>query len=123
MKMNRLTLKGVAVMAGIVCASTTVLSGSASATVKQFPSGDGGGITVDWSGDWVSTTRLQEVTLQLCDSTPADKNRATAVLQGYVTRGGAARIDDGWCRRQRSDQETQHFPIALGDEQRSIFFG
>lgn len=115
MKMNRLTLKGVAVMAGIVCASTTVLSGSASATVKQFPSGDGGGITVDWSGDWVSTTRLQEVTLQLCDSTPADKNRATAVLQGYVTRGGAARIETA----------PSVFQVPIGDkacyEWRNIF--
>lgn len=89
MKMNGLTFKGVAVMAGIVCASTTVLSGSASAA-QQFPSGDGGGITVDWSGQWVNVNRLEDITLQLCDSTPADKNQATAVLQGYVYQNGAA---------------------------------
>ncbi|MGR6974965.1 hypothetical protein ACU639_36125 [Streptomyces cynarae] len=83
MKVNTFTFKGVAVMAGIVCASTTVLSGSASAAT-QFPSGSGDGIRVDWSGQWVNANRLEDITLQLCDATPADKNQATAVLQGYV---------------------------------------
>lgn len=83
LKMNKFTIKSVAVMAGIVCASTTILSGSASAAT-QFPSGDGGGISVDWSGQWVNVNHLEDITLQLCDATPADKNQATAVLQGYV---------------------------------------
>jgi hypothetical protein len=82
--MNKFAIKGVAVMAGTACALTTVLSGSASAAT-QFPSGDGHQISVDWSGQWVNIHRLEDITLQLCDATPADKNQATAVLQGYVT--------------------------------------
>ncbi|MFI2738722.1 hypothetical protein [Streptomyces sp. NPDC018711] len=83
MKVNKFAFKGFAVMTGIVCASTTVLSGSASAAT-QFPSGNGDGIRVDWSGQWVNANRLEEITLQLCDATPTDKNQASAVLQGYV---------------------------------------
>lgn len=82
-KVHNFTFKSVALMVGIVCASTTALSGSASAAT-QFPSGNGDGIRVDWSGQWVDTHRLEDITLQLCDATPADKNQATAVLQAYV---------------------------------------
>lgn len=81
--MNKFTIKGVAAMAGTACALATVLSGSASAAT-QFPSADGTGISVDWSGQWVNLNRLEDITLQLCDATPRDKNQATAVLQGYV---------------------------------------
>lgn len=84
MKMNRFAFKCVTVSAGVMCASTTALSGTASAAATQFPSGSGGGITVQWSGQWVDIHRLENITLQMCDGTPADKNQASAVLQGYV---------------------------------------
>ncbi|MFG2608482.1 hypothetical protein ACGFT2_33775 [Streptomyces sp. NPDC048514] len=84
--------RGVAVLAVAVSASATVLSGPAAAAT-QFPSGSADGIRVDWSGEWANANRLQDITLQLCDATPEDKNRATAQLQGYVTRGGSARVE------------------------------
>ncbi|AOP48067.1 hypothetical protein SL103_19160 [Streptomyces lydicus] len=47
---------------------------------------------MDWSGQWVNVQRLDEITLQLCDASPGDKNKATARLQGYVTLNGNASI-------------------------------
>ncbi|MGW2176809.1 hypothetical protein ACWCXX_01710 [Streptomyces sp. NPDC001732] len=73
-------------------ASTATLTGPAVAAT-QFPSGTAGDIRVDWSGDWANVNRLENITLQLCDATPGDKAQATAQLQGYVTRGGTARIE------------------------------
>jgi hypothetical protein len=84
--------KGIAVIAVAMSAATTTLSGPALAAT-QFPSGEGGDIRVDWSGEWANANRLHDITLQLCDANPKDKNRATAQIQGYVTLGGNARIE------------------------------
>ncbi|MFH8218366.1 hypothetical protein ACH4C2_04125 [Streptomyces sp. NPDC018057] len=78
-------------LAAALAAATTGLTGPAAAA-EQFPSGNSEGVRVDWSGQWVNVQRLDDITLQLCDANPADKNKATARLQGYVFAGGAARI-------------------------------
>ncbi|MFF9352435.1 hypothetical protein [Streptomyces sp. NPDC014734] len=90
--MNGLTGKWITVIATALSASATVLSGPALAA-SQFPSANKDGIRLDWSADWESAHRLENITLQLCDATPGDKSRATVQLQAYVTRGGAARIE------------------------------
>ncbi|MFF8359987.1 hypothetical protein ACF063_41775 [Streptomyces chartreusis] len=91
MGIKRTASKGIAVVAAAISVSTTVLTGSALAAT-QFPSGTAGDIRVDWSGVWANANRLEDITLQLCDATPGDKDQATAQLQGYVTMGGDASI-------------------------------
>ncbi|MFI9052033.1 hypothetical protein [Streptomyces sp. NPDC053427] len=91
MRFNRTAAKGIAVIAAAISVSTTALTGSALAAT-QFPSGTAGDIRVNWSGAWANANRLEDITLQLCDATPGDKDQATVQLQGYVTMGGAASV-------------------------------
>lgn len=91
MRIKAVTAKGIAVLAAALAAATTGLTGPAAAA-QQFPSGDSGGFRVDWSGQWVNARRMEDITLQLCDASPADKNKATARLQGYVFAGGTSKI-------------------------------
>ncbi|MFI0219333.1 hypothetical protein [Streptomyces lydicus] len=90
-KLKRYVTKGVAVAAATLITSATLLTGPAAAAT-QFPSGDAYGFSVDWSGQWVNVQRLDEITLQLCDASPGDKNKATARLQGYVFLNGTAKV-------------------------------
>ncbi|GAB3889925.1 hypothetical protein ACFQ1S_00280 [Kibdelosporangium lantanae] len=91
MKVKTLLIKAGAIVAATSIATTTQLTGAAAAAT-QFPSGAHDGMTVDWSGDWVNLNRLDNVTLQLCDASPKDKNKATARLQAYITKGNTWRI-------------------------------
>lgn len=114
MKLKMIAGKVMAVTAVILTMSTTLLTGSASAAT-QFPSSDGKGISVDWSGSWANLSRLEDITLQLCDATPADKNKATAQLEAYVSNGLGFRIETA----------PSTFQVPIGDkrckEWRNVF--
>ena len=87
MKAREVAFKvGVTVTTAVIT-FTTLLGESASAAT-QFPSGDHRGVSVDWSGVWKSPYRLEDITLQICDATPQDKNQASAMLQAYVWNNG-----------------------------------
>ncbi len=47
----------------------------------QFPSSDGGGISVDWAAQWENVHRLEDIAVQLCDHNTRDSNEAIARLQ------------------------------------------
>lgn len=94
MNKKNAVVRGTALVAAAVAASTALLTGSAAAAT-QYPSSSvpgNPGLRIDWSGLFVSTQRVEDITLQLCDASPADKNKATLVLESYVTLNGAAKI-------------------------------
>lgn len=105
MRIHTTAAKGIAVIAAAVSVATTALTGSALAA-SQFPSGTAGDIRVDWSGQWANLRRLEDITLQLCDATPGDKDQASAQLQGYVTTGA------GWSIRTAPSM----FQVPVGDK-------
>jgi hypothetical protein len=88
---RNVAVRGVALAAA---ASAVLLTPTAGAA-QQYPSsqvpGDSG-MRIDWSGRYVSTQRVEDITLQLCDASPADKNQASLRLEAWVTNGGTYEI-------------------------------
>ena len=92
--MNRMSrfFRGAVLTAAAVTASTALLHGSAEAAVRTLPSIEGPGFSHSASGQWESYQEMRNITLRLCDASPADKNKASVVLQAYVIRNGIATI-------------------------------
>lgn len=92
MNKRNVAVRGIALAAA---ASALLLNGTAGAA-QQYPStsvpGEPG-IRVDWSGQFVNIQRVQDITLQLCDASPADKNKGSLVLEAWVTQGLGHRIE------------------------------
>lgn len=91
MNKRNVAVRGIALAAAV---SALLLTGTAGAA-QQYPStsvpGDSG-TRLAWSGEFVSPQRVEDITLQLCDASPADKNKGSVVLQAWVTQSGGYQI-------------------------------
>lgn len=84
-------LRRITLIAATVITSATLLPGSASASDLPPANVPGTtGITVNWSGTYVGYQRMEDITLQVCDASPWDKNKATVRIQAYLAETGIA---------------------------------
>lgn len=91
MNKRNVAVRGIALAAA---ASALLLSGTAGAA-EQYPSTSvpgSPGMRMSWSGEFVSAQRVEDITLQLCDASPGDKDKASVVLQTWVTQGAGHEI-------------------------------
>jgi hypothetical protein len=57
---------------------------------EQFPSGTNLEASVEWSGNWESVRRMDDITVQLCDLDLVDSNDAIARLEVWLENSQGA---------------------------------